>query len=193
MSSEQLPPEIIDLTGDLGPLDLSEKDEGEPSPVGDNSGGVRTAFLAPVLDDAHRLERYEFDIGPVPCKKLLNYNQGTGHHPAARNRGQHWWQGQCRAAYVSGVTLGRVRVVLRFWFADLQHRDVGNLHPTAKGIVDGLVTQPNQFGWIADDNDRIVVGPDLRRGLDRTVPRRYCRITVTLIELEPTAEAWWLE
>ena len=58
----------------------------------------------------------------------------------------------------------RVKITVTVRFPDLRRRDVGNLYPyVAKPIADGLV----DARVIADDDDRHVVGPDLRRDPDR--------------------------
>jgi len=56
--------------------------------------------------------------------------------------------------------LARVHVLARCHFVVNRRRDVGNSYPTAKAAVDGLV----DYGLIADDNDDILLGPDMRRG-----------------------------
>jgi hypothetical protein len=58
----------------------------------------------------------------------------------------------------------RIRIVVTVRFPDLRRRDVSNLYPyVAKPIVDGLV----DARLIPDDDDRHVVGPDLRRDPSR--------------------------
>lgn len=37
-------------------------------------------------------------------------------------------------------------------------RDVYNLYPTAKGLIDGMVAK----GMLPDDNDKHLIGPDMR-------------------------------
>ena len=54
----------------------------------------------------------------------------------------------------------RARVIVVFHHADRRRRDVGNLAPTAKAIVDGLT----DAGLWPDDSDAHLVGPDLRTG-----------------------------
>jgi hypothetical protein len=57
-----------------------------------------------------------------------------------------------------------IRIVVTVRFPDLRRRDVSNLYPyVAKPIVDGLV----DARVIADDDDRHVIGPDLRRDPER--------------------------
>lgn len=64
---------------------------------------------------------------------------------------------RARAAHVP--RLERARIVVEFSFGDHRTRDVGNFSPTTKAITDGLV----DAGLLSDDNDRHLVGPDLRR------------------------------
>lgn len=55
---------------------------------------------------------------------------------------------------------GRVRITVTYRFPDRRRRDVGNLYPyVAKPLVDGLVDAQ----VIPDDDDRHLIGPDLRR------------------------------
>jgi len=61
--------------------------------------------------------------------------------------------------------LGRAHVTITFRFTDRRRRDVHNLYPTAKALIDGLV----DAGVLIDDSDRYLTGPDLRPG--EPVPR----------------------
>ena len=68
-----------------------------------------------------------------------------------------------------------VRVIVYVHAPTRRKYDAGNLHPTAKAIVDGLT----DYGlWPDDDNDR-VIGPDMRRGEHR---KNRAGVTVTLHE-----------
>lgn len=67
----------------------------------------------------------------------------------------------------------RARIVITARFPDLRRRDVSNLYPyVAKPIVDGLI----DARVLPDDDDRHVVGPDLRRDLERGPHRITIRI-----------------
>lgn len=58
----------------------------------------------------------------------------------------------------------RVRMVVTFRFPDLRRRDALNLYPyVIKPLVDGCV----DGRLIPDDDDRHLVGPDVRRSPDR--------------------------
>lgn len=52
----------------------------------------------------------------------------------------------------------RARLVVRIGWPDKRRRDAANLSPTLKAIIDGFV----DGGLLPDDNDRHLVGPDLR-------------------------------
>ncbi len=50
-------------------------------------------------------------------------------------------------------------------YPDARRRDVENLAPTLKALVDGLVTPyPSGRGMLPDDDDKHLVGPDKRVG-----------------------------
>lgn len=59
---------------------------------------------------------------------------------------------------LQGLRLDRARIEMWLTFPDHRRRDVGNLAPTAKALVDGLV----DAGLLPDDDWRHLVGPDLR-------------------------------
>lgn len=77
--------------------------------------------------------------------------------------------------------LARVHVLARCHFVINRRRDVGNAYPTAKAAVDGLV----DYGLIADDNDDILLGPDMRRGpnVDKKAYPGGGLLTLTVTEL----------
>ena len=53
-----------------------------------------------------------------------------------------------------------VRIVVTLHFLDRRRRDVGNLAPTTKALIDGMV----DAGLLVDDSSAHVVGPDHRLG-----------------------------
>ena len=74
-----------------------------------------------------------------------------------------------------------VRIVLTFRFPDQRRRDCHNLYGyVIKPLIDGMV----DARLLADDDDRHLVGPDVRRDLERG-PHR---ITVQIFDL-PVLEA----
>lgn len=56
--------------------------------------------------------------------------------------------------------LSTARIVVVFHHRDRRRRDVANLAPTAKAVIDGLV----DAGLLPDDDDAHLTGPDLRTG-----------------------------
>jgi hypothetical protein len=60
--------------------------------------------------------------------------------------------------------------------------DVGNLYPTAKAVVDGLV----DYGLIEDDDDTRLIGPDMRRG--QVVAKRAHPLGLLVIRVIPLPE-----
>lgn len=71
--------------------------------------------------------------------------------------------------------MDRAHIVATLHFGDNRRRDVGNYAPTVKAVVDGIVDS----GLLWDDNDKHLIGPDLRRGDASGEPR----IVLTVTEL----------
>ena len=67
---------------------------------------------------------------------------------------------------------GLVRITATVHIADKRRREVSNLFPTFKACIDGFV----DAGILADDSDAHVIGPDPRRGYDKT-PRIVFELT----------------
>lgn len=78
---------------------------------------------------------------------------------AARTR--YWRQltNVCVRAAQADPVGGLVRITVTFAWPDRRRRDIGNLAPTVKAIVDGIV----DGGLLPDDDDKHVIGPDIRR------------------------------
>ena len=111
-----------------------------------------------------------------PCA-FINANDRLHHYPKAKLTSA--WRELAAHAVDSGFypdhyTRAHITVAIRF--ATNHRRDVGNLYPTAKAIVDGLVDAQ----LLPDDNDTHVIGPDLRREYPNGTPR----VTVTITPLE---------
>ena len=121
-------------------------------------------------------------VVPQP-DEWINANHRT--HWAVTGRRVVSWRGaaklHARRVHLP-VGLGRARVECAFQFTDARRRDVGNLAPTAKAIVDGLV----DYGLLPDDDDAHLIGPDLRRGPKS--PDGIGLVVVTVTELDPTLE-----
>ena len=98
-------------------------------------------------------------------------------HPGAilsANQRMHWARRssltrdlRARAAYTwmqqGRPRLDRARCVVDVSYPDRRRRDVDNLTPTVKALIDGLV-HPGQGvrGLLPDDSDAYLVGPDKR-------------------------------
>jgi len=80
------------------------------------------------------------------------------------------------------LRLDQVHIIAELRFRDRRRRDPANWAPTAKAIVDGLV----DYGLIADDDHRHVVGPDMRIG-EPVARSARCAVVLTIVELEAIA------
>lgn len=89
------------------------------------------------------------------------------------NRRVHWTVRQSRSRLLrrKGLyaahglpRLQRARLTVEVTWPDGRRRDVDNLRPTIKPIVDGMV----DAGVLPDDDDTHLVGPDLRVSPNRT-------------------------
>ncbi|WNN95995.1 RusA-like resolvase [Arthrobacter phage Hirko] len=82
-----------------------------------------------------------------------------GHFEKSR-RTKLWRKaGKLAAAGWDAEPLPWARLVVWYTFPDSIRREVANMQPTTKGIVDGLV----DAGVLVDDRDEFVDGPDNRR------------------------------
>lgn len=124
--------------------------EAPPAPPGP-PGDVPAALLDVVLVE-----------GQQATLQYLSAND-RGHWRTREPRRKYWLdlvQTRIRQHRIPRIEVpGRVLVVVTFSWPDHRRRDVGNLQPTAKVILDGVV----RAEILADDSDRYVVGPDCRR------------------------------
>lgn len=113
----------------------------------------------------------------APCT-LINANHR--HHWAAKAKLTRAWREVTAAQYRKSAIppMDTAHVTITIGFGDNRRRDIGNLQPTAKAIVDGLI----DGGLMADDDDAHLTGPDLRRG-----PKVDGRVPVITVELRETA------
>lgn len=112
----------------------------------------------------------------VPREWLLNSNDRM-----------HWREKARRSAFLRRAALAiagtgwtpvpyRVRAEVDFEFPNRRRRDVHNLMPTVKPLIDGLV----DAGLLVDDSTAHLVGPDLRVS-DDLCPKAYaCSLVITL-------------
>lgn len=113
-----------------------------------------------------------------PCA-FINANDRLHHHAKAKLT-KAWRELVPEAIWVNPRCKPkhqRARVKVSIRFPTNHRRDVGNLYPTAKAILDGLV----DAGVLPDDNDKHVIGPDMRR----EYPNGPSRVTVTITEVSP--------
>jgi crossover junction endodeoxyribonuclease RusA len=96
---------------------------------------------------------------PAPAR-FLNANHRTDRRAVTPVRRAWREAGTVHARAGRLPQLGRAHVTITFRFTDRRRRDVHNLYPTAKAIIDGLV----DAGVLIDDSDQYLTGPDLRVG-----------------------------
>jgi Holliday junction resolvase RusA-like endonuclease len=108
-----------------------------------------------------------------PCA-FINANDRM-HHQAKAKLTKQWRQYAAAALMFEPYHYTRAHIVCEIRFPDNRRRDVGNYYPTAKAIVDGLVDSL----LLPDDNDRHLIGPDMRR----EYPNGPARVTVTIEEI----------
>lgn len=100
------------------------------------------------------------ELTPAQWKaNFLSMNQRLSHHPK-NDRTQYWVElTKSLARNQRVLPVEKAHVEIWFRFPDNTRREVANLQPTSKAIVDGLV----HAKVFADDRDELVVGPDNRR------------------------------
>ena len=75
---------------------------------------------------------------------------------------------------------GRVHVTATVQGRTQGRMDPANVYPTVKALIDGIV----DASVLADDDDRHLEGPDMRRGTpDPAMPAGWHRITLTITNL----------
>lgn len=108
---------------------------------------------------------------PAPCEPLTS-NQRLNRYVAAARIKQ--WRAR---AHVAAIQAGRPKLDHAHVTVVISHtmnrrRDSLNWWPTAKAVIDGIV----ESGVLTDDDDKHLVGPDLRPGPKAAV----FTLTVTL-------------
>jgi hypothetical protein len=112
-----------------------------------------------------------------PPAPFINLNDRMHHMVKAKLTKA--WREAARVAIDAGFHpdhYTRARIVVAYRFPDNRRREVGNLQPTSKAIVDGLV----DANLLPDDSDKHVVGPDNRRHIPNGSPL----VTVTITPIE---------
>ena len=95
---------------------------------------------------------------PAPAK-FLNSNQRI-HRMQEADLTKTWRQAAKLASRTTQPLTPPVRIIAHIWKKRAGRYDPGNLYPTAKACVDGIV----DAGLLADDDHTRVIGPDMRHG-----------------------------
>lgn len=93
-----------------------------------------------------------------PCA-YINANDRLHYHAKAKLTALWRDAANVHARAIEDVRFDRAHITVSIRFPTNHRRDVGNLYPTAKAILDGLV----DAGVLVDDDDTRVIGPDMRR------------------------------
>lgn len=124
-------------------------------------------------------------VVPDPGCGLLNANQRL-HWSTKAKRTRGWRNATTWHAIARSLPRGldRVHIVAVVRWPDKRRRDVHNVMPTIKACIDGLV----DYGLIPDDNDKHLIGPDLRVG--PVLPRgERLRVELTIERIYEPQEA----
>lgn len=99
----------------------------------------------------------EVPLIPADMTHVVSANQRV--HWATRYQTQQFWRGFALLLFKNKMRFERARVTVTFRWPDRRRRDVHNYVPlVVKPIIDGLVDAK----VLPDDDDRHLVGPDLR-------------------------------
>src|SRR5699024_11511333 len=93
----------------------------------------------------------------------INANHRYGHWAVRAEKTRAWRLAAKIAAQNAGLPKGLERAHITCTIHKTTNRsyEAGNLSPTAKAIVDGLVTD---YGLLPDDSNTYLTGPDMRHG-----------------------------
>lgn len=106
----------------------------------------------------------------APCE-WINSNHRT-HRMVEARRVKAWRDAARAAADQCASFVGPAHIVATIHKTRAGRWDAGNLYPTAKAIVDGLV----DAGVFVDDSNEYVIGPDMRAGEKHDVASVVLRI-----------------
>ena len=110
----------------------------------------------------------------IPRAMALTSNQPHSNYGAvARKKAALRSLAAVRCGQGRAVFLDRVRCVVNITWPDNRRRDAHNLMPTLKACVDGFV----DAGLLEDDDDRHLIGPDLRVSELRCEKGLACSLT----------------
>lgn len=104
-------------------------------------------------------------------------------HWAAKSRRTHALRvkGHTAALAAHLPAMDRAHVEVTVHWPDGRRRDVDNLRPTIKALIDGMV----DAGVLIDDDDRHLIGPDLRVADDRSGRPRAAMLDIAWTETAP--------
>lgn len=117
----------------------------------------------------------------VPPGEWLTANGRKHWHAKARATAalRHRAHTLARSRHLTPAT-GRVHVTATVQGRTQGRMDPANVYPTVKALIDGIV----DASVLADDDDRHLEGPDMRRGTpDPAMPAGWHRITLTITNL----------
>lgn len=104
--------------------------------------------------------QFDVDVRPLDWQKARMSANDRPHHLTKSNRNALWRQlTESSALQQSIEPLSWARLVVYVRFPTNARREVSNLQPTAKAIVDGIVDAK----LLPDDRDECADGPDVRR------------------------------
>jgi crossover junction endodeoxyribonuclease RusA len=113
-----------------------------------------------------------------PPDKLINANDRPHYHQKAKLTAA-WRKAALDAIGFHPYHYKRAHITVYYRFPTNHRREVSNLQPTSKAIVDGLV----DGALIPDDSDEYVTGPDNRRDY----PNGPLRVRVRIDPLDEVA------
>jgi Holliday junction resolvase RusA-like endonuclease len=116
----------------------------------------------------------------VPFSEVANANDARREHWGTKSRKARALRARGALAYrlAGSPRMDVVRCSVQVYYPDRRKRDVANLHPTVKALVDGMV----KAGLLPDDDDAHLTGPHLEHGRDDVTP------PMALWDLPPSAK-----
>ena len=124
----------------------------------------------------------------IPSSEILTSNQRLHWRAKAektssiRHRSFLTWRS------AGSPRMGHARCVAHLYYPNNRNRDAGNLQPTIKAAIDGIVSGPGSLKGrggclLPDDDDAHLIGPDLRHA-DGDVTPGYLTIAFDFFEEE---------
>lgn len=117
----------------------------------------------------------------TPPAAFINANKRLHFH--TKNDLTQAWRKAAKVAADGAPSYGHAHITVTYRFPTNHRREVANLQPTSKAIVDGLV----DAGLIPDDSDDYVTGPDNRRERPNGPPRVVVEIRELTTDLGDAA------